>query len=217
LSDKRIRVLICDDHAIMRGGLRRILVEDDSVEVIGEAASSAEVIAAVGADPPDVLIMDVSLPDRDGISTIKDVLRDHPEIRVLILTMHDEPAYVREAFAVGAMGYLVKTEVDSELVRGVHEVAAGRPHFEHRLGAAALMGKHEQKPNQPSHPLSEREVTVLRMLAMGYTNSEIAQELVLSVRTVETYRARIQQKTGVRGRAAMVRIARKWGILNEVI
>ena len=211
-----VRVAVCDDHAVVRSGLRRILEAEEDLEVIGEAGGVAEAVALAAKLRPDVFVMDLGLPDGSGITATSEVLERSPNTKVLVLTVHDDVAYLRRAFEAGAAGYLVKEAADVELVQAVRQVARGQQYVHPTLGAALLA------PNAPTGglagpggDLSEREIDVLRLIALGLTNAEIADRLYVSVRTVETHRTHIHQKLDVRSRAELVRIAREAGLLED--
>ncbi|HEY1969038.1 MAG TPA: response regulator transcription factor [Pseudonocardia sp.] len=215
MSDQ-LRVLICDDHKIVRGGLRRMLNEDPAIVVIEDVGTAAEAVAAAARTKPDVVVLDVGLPDRSGLSAIGVITEASPESRILVLTMHDDVAYLREAFVSGALGYVLKAAADVELIQAVHDVAAGIRYVHPALGAALLEKNSASEAPEESRVsgLSEREAEILRLLALGYTNPEMADMMHLSVRTVETYRYRLQQKVGLRSRAELARLARESGLVN---
>jgi len=209
----RIRIALCDDHAVVRSGLRRILDAEPDFEVVAEAGTADEAVVAARDTQPDVFVMDVGLPDRSGIAATADVSKASPATKVLILTVHDDVAYLRQAFDAGAAGYLVKEAADVELVQAVRHVAAGKQYVHPSLGAALLAPyAATARPAGPGGELSEREVEVLGLIAIGLTNAEIADRIFVSVRTVETHRAHIHQKLDVRTRAELVRIARQAGL-----
>jgi two-component system response regulator NreC len=211
-----IRVALCDDHGVVRSGLRHILEAQPDIEVVGEAGSAAEAIDVASQTHPDVFVMDVGLPDRSGIATTADVCAASPTTRVLVLTVHDDVAYLRRAFDAGAVGYLVKEAADIELVQAIRQVAAGKRYVHPSLGAALLAPEAPTaRPAGPGGELSEREAEVLGLIAGGLTNSEIAEQLYVSIRTVETHRAHIHQKLNLRTRAELVRVARESGLLEE--
>lgn len=211
-----IRIALCDDHAVVRSGLRRILEAEPDLEVVAEAGTADEAVSVARDTQPDVFVMDVGLPGRSGISAIPDVCMVSPRTRVLVLTVHDDIAYLRRAFAAGAAGYLPKEAADIELVLAVRQTAAGKQYVHPTLGAALLAPDAATvRPAGPGGELSEREVEILGLIANGLTNAEIAERLNVSVRTVETHRAHIHQKLDVRTRAELVRIARQVGILEN--
>jgi two-component system response regulator NreC len=211
-----VRVALCDDHAIVRSGLRRILDAEHDIEVVGEAGSVREAVVLARAERPDVFVMDLGLPDGSGITGTAEVRKASPATRVLVLTVHDDVAYLRRAFEAGADGYMVKEAADVELVRAVRQVASGRQYVHPSLGAALLApDAPPARLGGPGGKLSEREGEVLRLIALGLTNAEIAERLYLSVRTVETHRAHIHRKLDIRSRAELVRFARAAGFLND--
>ncbi len=213
---ERLRVALCDDHAVVRSGLRRIVEAEADLEVVGEAGTAKEAVALAAATTPDVMVMDLGLPDNSGIVATVEVLEASPSTRVLVLTVHDDVAYLRRAFSAGAAGYLVKEAADVELIQAVRQVAAGRQYVHPTLGAALLAPELPARHlGGPGGELSEREVEVLRLVALGLTNPEIAERLYVSVRTVETHRAHISQKLDVHNRAELVRRARDAGLLDE--
>lgn len=210
-----ISVQICDDHALVRSGLRRMLEAEPGLAVIGESATAEEAVAEASARRPDVLLLDVVLPGRSGIAALPEIREAAPETKVLMLSMQDDPAYVREAFGAGAAGYLLKEAADVELVQAIREVAGGRRYVHPLLGARLAAAEAAAAQQAASDPLSEREHEVLRLLALGHTNQEIATLLFISVRTAETHRARIMQKLGLRTRAEIVRYALDTGALDS--
>jgi len=209
-----IRVLVCDDHALVRSGLRRLLESEPSFAVVGEADDAEQAVARLAELRPDVLLLDVVMPGRSGIEALADLHDASPDTRVLVLSMQDDPSYVRQAFAAGAHGYLVKEAADADLVQAIHDVANGHRYVHPSLGArlAALDADAHQRAE--SDPLSEREHEVLRLLALGHTNQEIAKLLCISVRTAESHRARIMQKLRLSSRAELVRYALASGVLE---
>jgi DNA-binding NarL/FixJ family response regulator len=211
-----IRVALCDDHAVVRSGLRRILDDEPDITVVGEAGNAEDAVALATAEHPDVFVMDLGLPGTSGIDATRQVRTASAETAVLVLTVHDDVGYLRRAFDAGATGYLVKDAADVELVMAVRHVAAGDNYVHPSLGAALLEPEVvTARPSGPGGELSEREVDVLRLVALGHTNADIAEELYVSVRTVETHRAHVQQKLGVKSRAELVRITREHGLISE--
>ena len=211
----RVRVALCDDHAVVRSGLARILADEADLEVVGEAGSAEEAVRLAAAQQPDVFVMDLGLPDANGIEATRRVGEASPATRVLVLTVHDDVAYLRKAFDAGATGYLVKEAADVELVEAVRVVAGGGQYVHPTLGAALLAPQPEPiRPGGPGGELSEREVEVLRLIALGHTQADIAEQLYISVRTVESHRSHIHQKLGLRTRADLVAFARHAGLLD---
>jgi two-component system, NarL family, response regulator NreC len=211
-----IRVLVVDDHAVVRAGLRLLLDSQDDLETVGEAGDAREALFQARATKPDVVLMDVMLgTGKGGSEATPEMLREAPEVKVLILSMQDDPSYVREAFAAGASGYVLKEAADTELVTAVREVAAGRRYVHPALGARIAAADAEAERSAAEDPLSEREREVLRLLALGHTNQEIARMLFVSVRTAETHRAHIMQKLRISTRAELVRYAISRGVLED--
>ena len=212
---KQIRVLIVDDHAVVRSGIRLLLAQEPDIEPVGEAGTGREAIFQARSLKPDVILMDVVMPDQTGLEVLPTLIREQPETKVLLLSMQDDPRYVREAFAAGATGYVLKEAADAEVVAAVREVAGGGRYVHPSLGArlAALDAAAHERAE--SDPLSDREHEVLRLLALGHTNQEIAAQLYISVRTAETHRAHIMQKLRLSTRAELVRYALAQGLLEE--
>lgn len=209
-----IRVLVVDDHAVVRAGLKLLLDAEEDIETVGEAGNAKEALFAARSLKPDVVLMDVVMPGESGIEATRAILHDVPEARVLVLSMQDDPSYVREAFAAGASGYVLKEAADAELVAAVREVAAGGRYVNPALGARLVAAEAEARARAEADPLSEREREVLRLLALGHTNQEIAKMLYISARTAETHRAHIMQKLRLSTRAELVRYAIEQGLLE---
>ena len=210
-----VRILIVDDHAVVRTGLRLLLDGEDGLETVAEAGNAHDAVFEARKHKPDVILMDVVLPDRSGIEATPDVLREAPDAKVLVLSMEDDPSYVREAFAAGASGYVLKEAADTELVAALRQVAAGERYVHPALGARLATAEAEASARAEKDPLSDREREVLRLLALGHTNQEIAKTLFISVRTAETHRAHIMQKLRLTTRAELVRYALAQGLLDE--
>jgi DNA-binding NarL/FixJ family response regulator len=202
-----IHVLIVDDHAVVRAGIKLLLVREDDIEPVGEAGSGREAILEARSLKPDVILMDVVMPDGNGLEVIPTLLRERPETKILVLSMQDDPRYVREAFAAGASGYVLKEAADVEVVAAVREVARGGRYVHPELGARLIVADADAARRAEEDPLSDREREVLRLLALGHTNQEIAKQLFISVRTAETHRAHIMQKLRLSSRAELVRYA----------
>jgi two-component system, NarL family, response regulator NreC len=210
-----IRTVIVDDHAVVRAGLRLLLEAEEDIEVVAEAGDAREAIFEARAQKPDVILLDVVMPGRSGLEAIPDLMKESPESKILVLSMQDDAAYVREAFGSGASGYVLKEAADAEVVGAVREVADGRRYVHPVLGARLVAADADERARSEEDPLSEREHEILRLLALGHTNQEIAADLYLSVRTVETHRAHIMQKLRISTRAELVRYALDHGMLDE--
>jgi DNA-binding NarL/FixJ family response regulator len=209
------RVLIVDDHAVVRAGLKLLVDGQQDLEAVGEAGSARDAIFEARSLKPDVVLLDVVMPDQNGIEIVPQLLKENPESKVLVLSMQDEPRYVREAFEAGASGYVLKEAADSEVVAAIREVAGGGRYVHPELGARLVAADSEERKRADEDPLSEREREVLRLLALGHTNQEIAKQLYISVRTAETHRAHIMQKLRLQSRAELVRYALDQGLLEE--
>ncbi len=208
--EKAIRVVLADDHSVVRRGLRQLLDAEGGFEVVAEAEDVPSTLRFVRGHRPDVLILDLNMPGGSSLEAVPQLRADSPDTQIVILTMQGEPAYARRALSSGALGYVLKDAADEELVEAVRRAAAGESYLNPRLGALVAS---EPLPGPPDG-LSDREVEVLRMVALGHTNHEIADQLYLSVRTVETHRAHIQQKLRLRARSDLVRYALEHGLVE---
>jgi two-component system, NarL family, response regulator NreC len=210
-----IRVLIVDDHAVVRAGLKLLVDAEEDLEAVGEAGSAREAVFEARTTKPDVVLMDVMMPEQSGLKVVPQLVKEHPEATVLVLSMQDDPRYVREAFEAGASGYVLKEAADAELVAAIRDVAAGGRYVHPELGARLVAAETAERRRAEDDPLSDREREVLRLLALGHTNQEIAKELYISVRTAETHRAHIMQKLRLSSRAELVRYALSEGLLES--
>jgi len=209
-----IRIVVVDDHAVVRSGLRLLLGAEHDMEVVGDAGNVRDAVFEVRAAKPDVVLLDVTMPGESGIDGLPKLLHEAPEARVLMLSMQDDPSYVREAFAAGARGYVLKEAIDAEVVAAVREVAAGNRYVHPALGARMVAADAAAQAAVAADPLSDREREVLKLLALGHTNQEIAKQLYISVRTAETHRAHIMRKLQLSTRAELVRYAIEHGQLE---
>jgi two-component system, NarL family, response regulator NreC len=209
-----IRVLIVDDHAVVRTGLRRILDAEADIETVGEAADAERAVFEAIETRPDVVLLDVMMPGKSGIEGLPALLEAVPDAKVLVLSMQDDPQYVRQAFDAGARGYVLKEAADTEVVRAVRAVGEGDRYVHPSLAARLFEVDAEERKRAVEDPLSDREREVLRLLALGHTNQEIATMLFISVRTAETHRAHILQKLQLGSRAELVRYALAEGLLE---
>jgi two-component system response regulator NreC len=197
------RVLIVDDHAVVRSGLKLVLDADDGIEPVGEAGNARDAIFEARSLKPDVILLDVVMPDQSGLDIIPTLLHENPDTKILVLSMQDDPRYVREAFDAGASGYVLKEAADSEVVAAVREVAGGGRYVDPELGARLVAAESAERKRAEEDPLSDREGEVLRLLALGHTNQEIAKQLY------------IMQKLRLSSRAELVRYALDRGLLDE--
>jgi two-component system, NarL family, response regulator NreC len=210
-----IRVLVVDDHAVVRAGLRRVLDAEPDIETVGEAPNAERAVFEALESKPDVVLLDVVMPGKSGIDGTPAILQALPGVKVLMLSMQDDPSYVREAFEAGASGYVLKEAAGTDVVDAIRAVAAGERYVHPALGARLIAAESEERKRAESDPLSEREREVLRLLALGHTNQEIAALLYISVRTAETHRAHIMQKLGLSSRAELVRYALDHGLVER--
>lgn len=215
----RIRVLLADDHPVVRAGIRTLVAAQPDMEIVGEANDGVTAVELAERLRPDVLILDLSMPRLGGLSAIRFIAAKAPEARVLVLTMHDDPTYLRQALAQGAAGYLVKKAADIELVAAIRAVKRGETYVHSALTsslvelAVDLPGEKKAAADRLD-TLSAREREVLLLLVRGHTNLQVAEALAVSVKTVETYRARLLDKLGLRSRAELVQYALDRGLLN---
>ena len=206
-----IRIVIADDHAIVRRGLRQLLDTEDGFEVVAEAEDVESARRYLRGHRPDVLVLDLNMPGESSIEAIPKFREEFPDTQIVVLTMQNEPAYARSALSAGVLGYVLKESADAELVEAIRAAVAGEHYLNPRLGARVAA----EPPPGPPDGLSERELEILRLIALGYTNSQVAEELFLSVRTVETHRAHIQQKLRLSSRAELVRYALDRGLVTS--
>ena len=211
MSDAPLRVVLADDHAVVRSGLKLLLAQA-GMEVVAEAGDVDAALRYVLGHKPDVLVLDLNMPGEPSLPAIPKFLEASPGTHVVVLTMQQEPEFAREALRGGATGYVLKEAADAELVQAIEAARDGRTYVNPSLGAR--LAAEPPKPTGPPDGLSDREVEILRLIALGHTNAEIAKRLYLSVRTVETHRAHIQQKTRRTSRAELVRYALDHGMVE---
>lgn len=218
-----IRVLLADDHAVLRAGLAMLLNAQSDMEVAGEAGNGAEAVRSVQTTAPDLVVMDLSMGEHSGLEAISKVRSSSVGTKVLVLSMHTDASYVRMALAAGASGYVAKSVADTELLTAIRAVAQGRTFVDLAFEAQAVRSEvmeeyrqeSESRPADPIRRLSGREREVLSRVAQGFTNSQIAESLGVSVKSIETYRARVLEKLGLRTRAELVRFALGSGLLTS--
>ena len=207
-----IRIMVADDHQVVRSGLRLLLEAETDFEVVAEAGDIPTTRRTVLGYKPDVLILDLNMPGEQSLPAIPALLEASPDTRIVVLTMQEDPAFAREALRAGATGYVLKEAADAELVQAVRMAAEGRTYLHPELGAR--VAAEPPKPDGPPDDLTEREAQILGLIALGHTNNEIGQQLYLSVRTVESHRAHIQQKLRRSTRAELVRYALDNGLVD---
>ena len=205
-------IVLADDHVVVRHGLRLVLEGEEDLQVVAEAGDVADAMRYVRAHRPAVLVLDLNMPGEPSLPAIPRFLEGSPGTAIVVLTMQEDPAFAREALRAGALGYVLKEAADEELVQAVRVAADGGTFLNPQLGARIAAAPPE--PAGPPDDLTEREVEILRLIALGHTNAEIGQQLYLSVRTVESHRAHIQQKTRRTTRAELVRYALDHGFVT---
>ncbi len=214
-----IRVLIADDHAVLRAGLRLLLIGQHEFEVVAEASTGSEALSLAEKLQPDLILLDLSMPSLGGMEILPTLRKMVPSIKILILTMHDDPQYLRQALKHGASGYVLKKAADAELISAIQAVLRGEmyvhPSMTRVLLEDILPETKFSNADLTWSNLSEREQGVLKMVALGHTSAEIAEQLSLSAKTVETYRARGMEKLGLRTRAALVKFALQEGLIKK--
>ena len=220
---RKIRLLVADDHPVVRAGLRLLLSAQPDMEVVGEAADGQTAVERALELKPDVVVMDLTLGEMDGLTATREIVDHNPRTKVVVLTIHDDEAYLRQALQAGATGYVLKEAVDTEIAVAIRVVQRGEvflyPSFTRVLLEDLLQAREpdEQRQGDSYGLLSEREKEVLRLVALGDTNREIAERLFLSVRTVETYRARLMEKLNLKSRGELVRYALRKGLRPDEI
>jgi two-component system, NarL family, response regulator NreC len=212
MTDGPIRVVIADDHAVVRSGLRMLIDAHAGLEVVAEAGDVPTAMQVIRAHRPDVAVLDLNMPGGSSLEAIPALRETTPETAIVVLTMQDDPAFAREALQGGALGFVLKEAADEELLEAVKLAARGDTYLNPRLGAR--LAAQPPAPSGPPDGLSERELEVLKLIALGHTNVEIGEQLFLSTRTVETHRAHIQQKTRASSRAELVRYAIDHGLIR---
>lgn len=216
---RKLRVVLAEDHSMVREGLKSLVNAQPDMEVVGEAADGKIAWERVRDLQPDVVVMDVSMPEWNGAEATQRIKLSWPSIRVLALSMHEDKSYLRSLLEAGASGYVLKRSATDELIRAIRVVASDSTYLDPAISAAVVesfvKGKQSPRGEMVGNPLSERESRVLRLIAQGYTNKEIAVQLTISVKTVETYKARSMEKLSLDGRADIVRYALAQGWLHQ--
>jgi two-component system response regulator NreC len=208
----RVTIVLADDHAVVRSGLRMLLEAEPGHEVVAEAATAEDALRYARAHRPSVLVIDLNMPGRPSLEVIPEIREAVPATAIVVLTMQDDPAFARQALRAGALGYVLKEAADEELLQAVRLAAEGDSYLNPRLGAR--LAAEPPTPAGPPDDLTEREIEVLRLIAIGHTNTEIADRLYLSVRTIESHRAHIQQKIRRTSRAELVQYALEHGFVD---
>ncbi len=213
---KNIKILLVDDHVVLRKGLRLILEGQEGIRVLGEAEKGQEAIDKCCTLKPDVILLDISLPDKSGLEVLKELKKKCPFTKVLILTMHEDEVYLKDAMQSGVDGYILKKAADTELVSAIRAVVRGEMVVDPALTKNLFKSLYQQnEPKGEKQPLTPREKEVLRLVALGYTNQEIADDLIISIKTVETHKFNFKEKLGLKRRSDLVRFAIREGLLQE--
>ena len=218
-KNDKIRILIADDHAILRAGLRMLIDAQPDMVVVAEAKDGLEAVEKVNQQHPNVAIIDLAMPQASGLDAIHKIASSNPPTQVLLLTMHEDPAYLRTALASGAAGYILKKSVDGDLLSAIRAVHRGRRYVDSELADVLVADALAIKPRKAadsagSSVLSEREMQVLKLVAEGFSSREIADQISVSIKTVEAYRARFATKLGLKSRAEIVQYALTLGFLS---
>lgn len=213
MSDQLITILMADDHTIVRQGLKLILGSHPDLQVVGEAATGEEAVQLAAQLKPRIILMDVAMPGINGIEATKQIVQANPRARVLVLSMHKESVYVREILRAGARGYILKDAIDTELISAVRSVANGDGYVSPAV-SGALLNDYRQKSDDPADSLSPREREVLKLIAEGKTNKEVATQLNLSVYTIDSHRGKIMEKLNLHSTGELVRFAIKHGLVD---
>jgi two-component system response regulator NreC len=211
-----IKVLIADDHAIVRAGLRALIHSESEMELVGEATGGYETIELVEKNQPNVLVLDLSMPDLDGIAVTKRTAPQFPDLKILILTLHEDEALLRAALKAGASGYILKRAAETELISAIHAILRGDLYVDPSMVRKLLSD--ETPPAIPQsksiEALTPRETEVLKLIVQGYTNRQVGEELNISVRTAESHRSNLSDKLGLHSRVELVRYAREHGLIE---
>ena len=217
----KIKILIADDHKMFRDGLKEILSKEKNMVITDEASNGSEAVKKMSSGQPDVVLMDIDMPGLNGIETTRQILQDHPQIKVLVLSMHSDSMYIISMLEAGAKGYILKTAGKEEMINAINAIAAGDSYFSSQVSSMILeqlQGKRKGK-NKHQHQgpiaLTPREYEVLKLIAQEFSNPEIATKLFISIRTVDTHRRNLLEKLGVKNTAGLVKYAMKMGLLDE--
>ena len=216
---QKIRVVVADDHAILRAGLRMLINAQADMTVVAEAQDGIEAVEAVQKNKPDVAILDVTMPRSGGLDAIKEIIGRNRSTRILLLTMHEEPAYLRTALSAGAAGYVLKKSVDADLLTAIRAVYKGRTYVDSELAEVLVHDAISPDVSDGDSSaarglLSNRELQVLKLVAEGFSSREVAEQIFVSTKTVETYRSRFAEKLGLKSRAQIVQYALNLGLLS---
>ncbi|RPI84240.1 MAG: DNA-binding response regulator [Chloroflexi bacterium] len=212
-----VKVMIVDDHAVVRAGLRALIKGEPGMELVGEATNGEDALQIASQMQPDIIVLDLSLPGMDGIQITRIIKQEQPRVRILILTVHEDAALLREALRAGASGYILKHAAENELISAIHSVLLEDIYIHPKMIRSLLIEPKTPKVTESSQVelLTPRETDILLLIVQGYTNRQIAEELSLSVRTVEGHRSNLMEKLGLHSRVELVRYAREHGLTNR--
>jgi two-component system response regulator NreC len=210
-----IRVLIADDHAVVRAGLRALLSSAPDLDLVGEASGGVEAVELAVKLHPDIVVLDLSMPDLDGISAVRQIKASCPQTRLVILTVHEDDALLRAAVKAGASGYILKRAAEAELISAISMVMRGDLYVDPAMIRSILSeAQAQQSAPETIEPLTPREIEILKLIVQGYTNRQMAEELGISIRTVEGHRANVLEKLGLQSRVELVRYAKQHGLID---
>lgn len=211
------KIIIVDDHALMRSGLKLMLSSQDDVEVVGEASNGLEALECIDKKQPDIVLLDLSMPDMSGMECLKKIRTRYPKVKVILLTMHEDPQYLRQGLAAGAMGYVLKKAADDVLFQAIRTVSSGAVFLPMSMSKQLIndLSNDTREISGQKKSLSEKEKQVLSLVAMGYANAEIAEKLIISTKTVETYKYRIMEKLNTRKRSDLVKYAMQHNLVGQ--
>jgi two-component system response regulator NreC len=210
-----IRVLIADDHAVVRAGLRALLSSAPDLDLVGEASGGVEAVELAVKLHPDIVVLDLSMPDLDGISAVRQIKASCPQTRLVILTVHEDDALLRAAVKAGASGYILKRAAEAELISAISMVMRGDLYVDPAM-IRSILSEVQVRQSAPEtiEPLTPREIEILKLIVQGYTNRQMAEELGISIRTVEGHRANVLEKLGLQSRVELVRYAKQHGLID---
>jgi two-component system response regulator NreC len=210
-----IRVLIADDHAVVRAGLRALLSSAPDLDLVGEASGGVEAVELAVKLLPDIVVLDLSMPDLDGISAVRQIKASCPQTRLVILTVHEDDALLRAAVKAGASGYILKRAAEAELISAISMVMRGDLYVDPAM-IRSILSETQVRQSAPEtiEPLTPREIEILKLIVQGYTNRQMAEELGISIRTVEGHRANVLEKLGLQSRVELVRYAKQHGLID---
>jgi len=216
---KKFRIVLADDHPIVLGGLRNLIQLEPALELVGEASSGYAALKVIREQQPDVAVIDISMPELNGIAVSRRLAEEMPSVKVMILTLHEDRAYLRQALDAGVRGYVLKRSASENLIQAIRAVIGGGLYVDPAIANLAFDAKSKRSQRQANYgsglPLTEREADVLKLVALGFTNKEIAAKLNVGIKSVETYRVRGSEKLGLRTRAELVRYASAQGWLAD--